>query len=94
MDFFVLHHKTRQENKQERQQQDKATGHVFIVTCTTVRDTRQTLDSIFADCFSHYGTGPCNKRQSDNISCLEFSRTVVRFKYNSDKWQVLVSLML
>lgn len=39
-------------------------------------------------CLSHGGTGSANVAYFDGIWCLLFSRTVVRFKHNSDKWQV------
>lgn len=45
-------------------------------------------------CLSHSGTGSANVAYFDGIWCLLFSRTVVQFKHNSDKWQVFMSLML
>ena len=72
----------------------KIRDHVFIVTCNSImRAARRSLDGIFVDCSSLSGTGAGNALLFDTISCLQFSRTVVRFKYNSDKWQVFVSLM-
>lgn len=72
----------------------KIREHVFIVTCNSImRDAWQSLDGIFVDCSSLRRTGAGNVLLFDTISCLQFSRTVVRFKYNSDKWQVFVFLM-
>lgn len=45
-------------------------------------------------CLSHSRTGSANVAYFDGIWCLLFSRTVVQFKHNSDKWQVFMSLML
>lgn len=44
-------------------------------------------------CLSDSRTGSANVAYFDGIWCLLFSRTVVRFKHNSDKWQVFMSLM-
>lgn len=48
---------------------------------------------LYKGSLSHSGTGSANVAYFDGIWCLLFSRTVVRFKHNSDKWQVFMSLM-
>lgn len=55
--------------------------------------SRKCICKLDEGCLSHSRTGSASVAYFDGIWCLLFSRTVVRFKHNSDKWQVFMSLM-